>query len=58
MHHHMTLTCPKCKAPERAVGRQIDGDVNRGEFICFNCGATGVFGVQFFVAEATVVPAQ
>lgn len=41
---HLTLTCPECNAPSKAVGdpdEHLNGHV--GVFHCFSCGADGSF---------------
>ena len=50
--HNVTLTCPECKEPQKAVGNQDESTGgNEGKFFCFSCGAKGDFEVRYFNIE-------
>lgn len=49
---HVTLTCPQCVEPDKAVGdpsEEAHGWI--GAWYCFHCHAKGNYAVRFEVSE-------
>lgn len=56
MQHNLTLTCPVCQMPEKAVGNPNEmKDDNSGKWYCFNCKANGDFVVEMTSTVPTAV---
>ncbi len=56
---NVTLTCPNCHVPDRAVGDPQESRAGySGRWYCFNCHASGSYTIDFTVIRSTVVPLQ
>jgi hypothetical protein len=45
---HITMTCPECRVPNKAVGDPNENDNGAsGEWYCFNCGKYGFYDINF-----------
>ena len=44
---NITMTCPHCGTPERAVGDPDEKDEGHsGKWYCFACGASGTYRIE------------
>jgi len=49
---NVTLTCPNCNEPSRAVGDPDENDGGHtGDWYCFYCGASGTFSIDLEVEK-------
>jgi len=45
---HITMTCPECKTPDKAVGDPHEAtNGHLGAWYCFACHAHGNYAIQF-----------
>jgi hypothetical protein len=50
--NNITLTCPVCHYPDKAVGNPDEKDEGAsGKWYCFNCGSSGTYDVEFNVTH-------